>query len=82
MNDKLDFPTIVQQIENQDGSIKQKNINISDEAKDLIAGLLCRNPKQRLGSKNDYKDIMNHPWFNEIDIRKLLAKKIRPPYRP
>ena len=81
MTEKLDFPQTIT-VTKQDGSSVSKPVNISDEAKNLIAALLHRNPKSRLGSKNDYRDIMNHPWFNEIDKRKLLAKQIRPPYRP
>jgi serine/threonine protein kinase len=81
LTEKLDFPQTIT-ITKPDGSSTSKPVNISDEAKNLIAALLHRSPKSRLGSKNDYRDIMNHPWFNEIDKRKLLAKQIRPPYRP
>lgn len=36
---------------------------LSVEAKDIIIKLLIRDPKKRLGCKEDAKEIKNHPWF-------------------
>ncbi len=30
-----------------------------------------RNPLHRLGSKDDVNDIVNHPFFADIDFQKL-----------
>ena len=36
-------------------------VNISDEAKDLIKGILCKDPSKRLTCKQ----ILNHPWLKD-----------------
>lgn len=36
---------------------------------------------KRLG-KNGVDDIIKHPFFASVDIDKLLAKEIDPPYKP
>ena len=51
-------------------------MQISDEAKNLIAKLLKLDPKERLGagcagSNNDYKALKSHPFFKGIDFEKL-----------
>jgi len=38
--------------------------------------------KQRLGSKDDVHEILAHPWFADLDIKKLEQQKIEPPLRP
>jgi serum/glucocorticoid-regulated kinase 2 len=55
---------------------------VSEEAKDLISKLLDKNQTTRLGSKSDSLDILAHPWFAEIDLSKLLEKKIKSPFQP
>lgn len=56
---------------------------ISNEAKDMLGGLLIKNPSKRLGGgPNDAKDIMNHPFFSSIDWSDLVQKKIPPPFKP
>lgn len=44
--------------------------------------MLEKDRTQRLGQKNDLDDILGHPWFADLDIKKLLEKKIEPPYVP
>eukprot|EP00826_Nyctotherus_ovalis_P063145 TRINITY_DN9235_c0_g4_i2.p1 TRINITY_DN9235_c0_g4~~TRINITY_DN9235_c0_g4_i2.p1 ORF type:complete len:308 (+),score=114.64 TRINITY_DN9235_c0_g4_i2:820-1743(+) len=58
------------------------NIQVSDEAKDVILKLLKKKPGERLGAKNDVKDLMEHPFFKSIDVDKLLKKEIVPEYKP
>jgi len=50
----------------------------------LIKGLLKRNPKDRLGYKNDVEEIKNHSFFQKNDINwdDILAKKVEPPFKP
>lgn len=51
---------------------------LSDELKDLLSQLLCKNPQKRIGI-SDKNEIKNHPWFNDIDWDKLAKKEIDPP---
>jgi len=38
----------------------------SDNLKDLVQRLLTRIPKDRLGSKNDHEEILNHDAFEDL----------------
>ncbi|KZS93668.1 Pkinase-domain-containing protein [Sistotremastrum niveocremeum HHB9708] len=52
------------------------------EARSLITGLLNRDPSQRLGA-GGADEIKRHPFFaKHIDFKKLLAKRIQPPFKP
>lgn len=56
---------------------------LSEEAKDLCAQLLQKDPTKRLGSSEaDAEDIMMHPWFSCIDWAKISSKVLAPPYKP
>lgn len=55
---------------------------MSEELKDLIVRLLDRNPYTRLGSKDDVNEIINHPFFKDIDLDKLISKQLESPYKP
>ena len=50
----------------------------SEELKDLLSQLLCKDPNKRIGviDKNDLK---NHEWFKKIDWDKLSKKEVKPP---
>ncbi|XP_043287962.1 RAC serine/threonine-protein kinase [Venturia canescens] len=57
--------------------------NITNEARDMLGGLLIKDPNRRLGGgPNDAKDIMNHAFFSSIDWSDLVQKKIPPPFKP
>jgi serum/glucocorticoid-regulated kinase 2 len=43
--------------------------------------LLDKDKSTRLGA-NGIEEILSHPWFNTIDINKLLARQLDPPYKP
>jgi len=52
------------------------------EARTLLTGLLDRDPSRRLGV-NGAEEIKKHPFFGKhIDFKKLLQKKIQPPFKP
>jgi hypothetical protein len=55
---------------------------LSNEAKDLIIKLLEKDKTKRLGSKGDIDEILTHPFFFGLDIKKLLSKELIPPYMP
>ncbi|EHN00830.1 Ypk2p [Saccharomyces cerevisiae x Saccharomyces kudriavzevii VIN7] len=50
-------------------------------AKDLLIGLLSRDPNRRLGV-NGTDEIRNHFFFKDISWKKLLLKGYIPPYKP
>ena len=50
----------------------------SDELKDLLSQLLCRDPNKRIGV-SDKNELKNHEWFKDIDWDKLAKKQIEPP---
>ena len=56
---------------------------LSPSAKDLIARLLVRNPKMRLGAgKGDAEQIKKHPWFEGIDWQLVYNRGLNPPKPP
>lgn len=57
-------------------------IPMSEELKDLITKLLDKDPKTRIGSKNDADEIVNHPWFKGFDWDGLMARRIPAPFIP
>lgn len=57
--------------------------SLSEQARDLLAGLLIKDPLKRLGGgPEDAKEIMVHPFFSSISWRDLEQKKIPPPFKP
>jgi hypothetical protein len=36
----------------------------------------------RLGSKNDADEIINHPWFQDVDWDKLMKEELPSPFIP
>lgn len=61
---------------------ERHGIPMTEELKDLIRKLLDRDQKKRLGSINDADDIVNHPWFADMNWEKLMAKEIPSPFMP
>ena len=57
--------------------------SMSSTAKDLIRRMLVLNPNERLGSfAGADQDIKDHPFFDNIDWKKLRQKKAEVPYKP
>ena len=56
----------------------------SAEARDLIRGLLARDPAARLGSRHPdgLADIKGHPFFRGANWEKLERKEVTPPFVP
>lgn len=60
-----------------------RNVNISAEARDLLLGLLVKDPAKRLGGgPTDAKEIKGHAFFENISWDELEQKKISPPFKP
>jgi len=56
---------------------------MSQEARDLLGGLLVKDPSRRLGGgRTDAREIMDHVFFSSIDWNLLVQKKITPPFKP
>jgi len=53
----------------------------SSHAKEIIAGLLVKNPRFRLGS-GGVEEVKTHPFFSGIDLAALLRKSGPVPWRP
>jgi len=49
----------------------EKCKGISEQAKDFINALLCKNAEDRLGSKNDIREVLSHPFLEGIDLSNL-----------
>ncbi|XP_026293832.1 RAC serine/threonine-protein kinase [Frankliniella occidentalis] len=57
--------------------------NISSDAKDMLTGLLMKDPTKRLGGgPEDAQEIMAHPFFSCINWSDLQAKRLTPPFKP
>jgi len=57
-------------------------IGVSEQAEDLIRKLLNRDPAKRLGYESGANEILEHPFFDELDIDDLMEKKIKAEYIP
>jgi len=56
---------------------------ITAEAKDLLGGLLIKDPLKRLGGgPEDAQAVKTHAFFNSINWSDLDKKRITPPFRP
>ena len=54
---------------------------MSDDQKNFISSLLHKDPLKRLG-RTGPQEIMQHPWFKNLDFNKLIKKEIKAPYMP
>lgn len=55
---------------------------LSEEAKDLLRGLLNKNPLDRLGSSGGSVEIKRHHFFRNIDWQMITFREVYPPIRP
>lgn len=60
---------------------KKHGIAMSDDCKNFISGCLEKDQSQRLGL-NGIDEIINHPWFADIDRIALLKRQIVPEFKP
>jgi serine/threonine protein kinase len=54
---------------------------VSAEAVHLIAGLLTKDPRKRLGSRSE-SDILQHKWLQTLDLVALRRKQVQAPWVP
>ena len=48
----------------------------SNELKDIITQLLTKNASDRLGAAGGSEEILQHPWFADLDKDALLNKQL------
>lgn len=49
----------------------------------ILQALLTKDPEQRLGSgERDALDIMEHPYFQDVNFDDVLSLRVQPPYLP
>ncbi|CDW72781.1 protein kinase domain containing protein [Stylonychia lemnae] len=58
-----------------------KDMDLSIEYKDFIYRLLHKDPAQRLGN-NGFEEVIQHPFFQDIDFEQLELKTLKAPYIP
>lgn len=57
--------------------------SLSPSAKNVLSGLLMRDPEKRLGSgPTDAEEIKAHPFFSLIDWDMLQGGEMKPPWKP
>lgn len=57
-------------------------IMMSEDLKDFISRLLDKNYRTWLGSQEDVKEVLSHPWLSDIDIPQIMEKRVKPEYVP
>ena len=64
-------------------TIKKFDISVgwSKEAADFINKLIQRKPYKRLGY-NNYEEIKNHIWLNNVDWKKIYLHEVKSPFVP
>jgi serine/threonine protein kinase len=64
------------------GKVRFPRDALSTEGRNFVKGLLNRNPKHRLGSAGDAKELKKHPFFADVDWEQLTKKNVVPPFKP
>ena len=72
-----EYPLNLEQIGNKNDLIKNKNY--SEELFNFVRETTKENKKERLGYK-DIGELMNHPWFNGFNWKKLEKKQVISPF--
>lgn len=63
-------------------NLDKHGVEVSADAKDLISKMLAKDRKERIGQKGDVNEILGHPWFSDLNMEDILAKKVKSPYIP
>lgn len=64
------------------GKVRFPRDTLTTEGRNFVKGLLNRNPKHRLGAKDDAEELKRHPFFHDINWESLTKKLITPPFKP
>lgn len=61
---------------------KKHGIKMSEECKDFLTKCLAKKAEDRLGTQGGVNEVVQHPWFSDIDIDALMNRKIKPEFKP
>ena len=61
---------------------KAYRIDYSDKLVDIVTQLLQKDRTKRLGARGGAAEILNHPFFADVDIAALENYDIEPPFKP
>jgi len=64
------------------GKVRFPRDALSVEGRNFVKGLLNRNPLHRLGATEGASELMQHPFFADVDWDLLARKKVVPPFKP
>jgi len=64
------------------GKVRFPRDALSTEGRNFVKGLLNRNPKHRLGATRDAQELIEHPFFADVDWDALGKKNLVPPFKP
>lgn len=64
------------------GKVRFPRDALSTEGRNFVKGLLNRNPKHRLGANRDADELIEHPFFADVDWTALGKKNLVPPFKP
>jgi len=65
------------------GKWKINDDKLSRHARDLLHGMLHKRPTERLGClAGGYREVKDHPFFQEVNFNKLVKKQIKAPWVP
>ena len=64
------------------GKVRFPRDALSTEGRNFVKGLLNRNPRHRLGANKDAQELIEHPFFSDIDWHALGQKNLVPPFKP
>ncbi|CAD8072433.1 unnamed protein product [Paramecium primaurelia] len=76
-----DTDEIYESILNEELTFPEK-LNLSSDIKNLLQGLLCKQPSERLGANKGLTELLTHSWFKDVDLIAILQKLVPPPFKP
>lgn len=59
-----------------------RNTKVSENAKNLLKLLLNKNPNERMGGSNGFEEIKDHKFFDGVNFKDILNRKIDPDFKP
>lgn len=62
-------------------TMEKHGIEVPDDAKDLISGLLQKDPSKRLG-RGGGQEVLSHPFFLGLDIDQMTRRELEAPFVP